>query len=198
MITLYRPGTGWLHRLPAGPKACGTLVVVLVLSLLPTAWWTAALAVSVTVLGYVASGLGLRELSRQVLLVRWIIAVTVIAQLVFLDVEAALSNTSRMMAAILFAALLVLSTRAADLLDAFERGLRPFGRLGIDPARIALMLAVAINTIPVLARLALSVRDAQRARGGGSSLFAFVVPFLVVALKYADELGDALTARGVR
>lgn len=198
MITLYRPGTGWLHRVPAGPKAVGILVVVLAVSLLPTSWWTAVIAASVTALGYLASGLGLRELGRQVLLIRWIITITLIGQLLFLDVESALSNTSRMVAAILLAALLVLTTRVADLLDAFERGLRPFGRLGVDPARIALMLAVAINTVPVLARLAGTVREAQRARGTRSSLFTFVVPFLVVALKHADELGDALTARGVR
>jgi len=60
------------------------------------------------------------------------------------------------------------------------------------------MLAVAINTVPVLARLATSVREAQRARGAGSNLVTFVVPFLVVSLKHADELGEALTARGVR
>lgn len=198
MITLYRPGTGWLHRMPAGPKAFGILVIVLAISLLPTSWWTAVIAGSVTLLGYLASGIGLRELGRQIILIRWIITITVIGQLIFLDIESAISNTSRMIAAILLAALLVLSTRVADLLDAFERGLRPFGRIGIDPARIALMLAVAINTVPVLARLALSVREAQRARGTRSSLFTFVVPFLVVALKHADELGDALTARGVR
>lgn len=198
MITLYRPGTGWLHRLPAGPKAFGILVVVLAISLLPTSWWTAVIALSVTVLGYLASRLGLRELGRQVMLIRWIITITAVGQLVFLDVESAISNTSRMVAAILLAALLVLSTRVADLLDAFERALRPFGRLGLDPARAALMLAVAINTVPVLARLAVGVREAQRARGARSSLSTFVVPFLVVALKHADELGDALTARGVR
>lgn len=198
MITLYRPGTGWLHRMPTGPKAFGILVIVLAISLLPTSWWTAVIAGSVTLLGYLASGIGLRELGRQIILIRWIITITAIGQLIFLDIESAISNTSRMIAAILLAALLVLSTRVADLLDAFERGLRPFGRIGIDPARIALMLAVAINTVPVLARLALSVREAQRARGTRSSLFTFVVPFLVVALKHADELGDALTARGVR
>lgn len=198
MITLYRPGSGWLHRMPAGPKAFGILVVVLAISLLPTSWWTAVIAGSVTLLGYVASGIGIRELGRQIILIRWIITITAIGQLIFLDIESAISNTSRMIAAILLAALLVLSTRVADLLDAFQRGLRPFGRIGIDPARIALMLAVAINTVPVLARLALSVREAQRARGTRSSLFTFVVPFLVVALKHADELGDALTARGVR
>lgn len=198
MITLYRPGSGWLHRAPAGPKAFGILLVVLAISLLPTSWWTAGIAAGVTVLAYLTSGLGLGELGRQLLLIRWIITITLAGQLLFLDVESAVSNTSRIVAAILLAALLVLSTRVAELLDAFERALQPLGRLGVDPSRIALMLAVAINTVPVLARLATTVREAQRARGAGSNLVTFVVPFLVVSLKHADELGDALTARGVR
>ncbi|WP_314137966.1 energy-coupling factor transporter transmembrane protein EcfT [uncultured Plantibacter sp.] len=198
MITLYRPGSGWLHRAPAGPKALGILVVVLAISLLPTSWWTAGIATTATVLAYLVSGLGLGELGRQLLLIRWIITITVAGQLLFLDVESAVSNTSRIVAAILLAALLVLSTRVADLLDAFERVLQPLGRFGVDPSRIALMLAVAINTVPILARLATSVREAQRARGAGSNLVTFVVPFLVVSLKHADELGEALTARGVR
>jgi biotin transport system permease protein len=198
VITLYRPGSGWLHRAPAGPKAFGILLVVLAISLLPTSWWTAGIAAGVTVLAYLTSGLGLGELGRQLLLIRWIITITLAGQLLFLDVESAVSNTSRIVAAILLAALLVLSTRVAELLDAFERALQPLGRLGVDPSRIALMLAVAINTVPVLARLATTVREAQRARGAGSNLVTFVVPFLVVSLKHADELGDALTARGVR
>ncbi|MET3509431.1 energy-coupling factor transporter transmembrane component T family protein [Plantibacter flavus] len=198
MITLYRPGASWLHRAPAGPKALGILVVVLAISLLPTSWWTAGIATTATVIAYLVSGLGLGELGRQLLLIRWIITITVAGQLLFLDVESAVSNTSRIVAAILLAALLVLSTRVADLLDAFERVLKPLGRFGVDPSRIALMLAVAINTVPVLARLATSVREAQRARGAGSNLVTFVVPFLVVSLKHADELGEALTARGVR
>jgi biotin transport system permease protein len=198
VITLYRPGSGWLHRAPAGPKAFGILLVVLAISLLPTSWWTAGIAAGVTVLAYLTSGLGLGELGRQLLLIRWIITITLAGQLLFLDVESAVSNTSRIVAAILLAALLVLSTRVAELLDASERALQPLGRLGVDPSRIALMLAVAINTVPVLARLATTVREAQRARGAGSNLVTFVVPFLVVSLKHADELGDALTARGVR
>jgi biotin transport system permease protein len=198
VITLYRPGNTWLHRLPAGPKSFAILVVVLAISLLPTSWWTAGIAAAVTVFGYLASGLGIRELGRQIILIRWLITITLVGQVIFLDMESAISNTSRIVAAALLAALLVLTTRVADLLQAFERGLRPFGKLGLDPARAALMLAVAINTVPVLARLAGTVREAQRARGTRSSLVTFVVPFLVVALKHADELGDALTARGVQ
>jgi biotin transport system permease protein len=198
VITLYRPGNGWLHRMPAGPKAAAVLVVVLAISVLPTSWWSAGAAAAVVVIGYLASQLGIRELGRQVTTVRWVIVITLVSQLFFLGTEAAIANTARVIATLLLAALLVSTTRVADLLDAFERGLKPFRRVGIDPARAALMLAVAINTIPVLARLAGTVREAQRARGGRSGPITLVVPFLVVALKHADELGEALTARGVR
>ncbi|WP_291054601.1 energy-coupling factor transporter transmembrane protein EcfT [Herbiconiux sp.] len=197
MLTLYRPGTGWMHRAPAGPKAFVLLVLVLAVSLLPSTYLAAGIAATVTVLGYLVTGLGLRELGRQIVSVRWVIVITLGAQLLFLQTEPAIANTSRVLAAILLAAMLVLTARVADLLDAFERGLQPFARFGVDPARVALVLAVAITTVPVLIRLASGVREAQKARGAGGGLRAFVIPFLVVSLKHADDLGEALTARGV-
>jgi biotin transport system permease protein len=84
------------------------------------------------------------------------------------------------------------------LLEAVERGLGPLRRIGLDPQRAALMLTVTLTTVPVLARLARDVRDAQRARGSRGSIRGFAVPFLVLASKHAFELGDALSARGVR
>ncbi|MEF2979000.1 energy-coupling factor transporter transmembrane component T family protein [Subtercola sp. YIM 133946] len=197
MLTLYRPDTGWLHRAPAGPKAFVLLVIVLAVSLLPSTYLSAAIAAAVTIAAYLLSRLGLAELGRQVVAVRWIIVVTFGFQVLFLPMESAVANTSRVVAAIVIAALLVLTTRVADLLDAFERGLGVFCRFGLDPARVALVLAVAITTVPVLTRLAVGVREAQRARGARAGVRSFVIPFLVVSLKHADELGDALTARGV-
>ena len=99
--------------------------------------------------------------------------------------------------AFLIANVLVLTTRLETLLDSAERGLRPVARLGVSPERVALALALAITTIPVLTRISRDVREAQRARGLGASLTRFTVPFLVGALKHADELGEALTARGI-
>jgi len=198
VLTLYRPGTGWVHRAPAGRKALVLLLVVLVLSLLPSGY-AAAIGCGVVVLvGYLVTGLGLRELARQIIAVRWVVVITLGAQLIFLQTEPAVANTSRVLATLLIAALLVLTTRIGDLLDAVERALRPLDRLGVDPARVALVLAVAITTVPVLVRLAAGVREAQKVRGAGAGLISFVIPFLVVSLKHADDLGEALTARGVR
>ncbi|RFA12385.1 cobalt ABC transporter permease [Subtercola boreus] len=197
MLTLYRPGTGWLHRAPAGPKVFGLLLIVLAVSILPSTWLSAAIGAAGAVVCYLVSRIGMVELGRQIVSLRWIVVVTFGFQVIFLPMESAVANTTRVVAAIVVAALLVLTTRVGDLLDAFERGLGVFSRFGLDPERVALVLAVAITTVPVLARLAVGVREAQRARGARLGVRSFVIPFLVVSLKHADDLGDALTARGV-
>ncbi|MFH8249730.1 energy-coupling factor transporter transmembrane component T family protein [Microbacterium sp. B2969] len=203
MLSLYRPGDGRLHRMPAGPKTILVLALVLGVSLLPSSWWGAGVAASLTVVAYALAGLGdgmlgMRELGRQALLLRWVLAITLVSQLVFLGPEPAVANTARVAAAVVLSALLVLTTQVTALLDALERGMRPLERVRLDPQLAALMLTVTLTTIPVLARLARDVRDAQRARGARGSLRAFTVPFIVLASKHAFELGDALTARGVR
>jgi biotin transport system permease protein len=105
--------------------------------------------------------------------------------------------TGRLVVAVVLAGLVTLTTRVVDLLDVFERVLGPFRRVGVDAERVALMLALAIRTVPVVAGLAEEVRDAQRARGIGASPRAFAVPFVVRSLRHADALGEALIARGL-
>jgi biotin transport system permease protein len=198
MVTLYRPGDGPWHRLRAGPKTALLLLLVLGICLLPATWWAAAAMAGFCLACYALPGAGMRELGRQLVALRWIVGLTLTGQLVFLGPESAAANTARVAAACALAALLALTTRATELLESVERAMRPLAWLRIDPGRAALTLSVTLSTLPVLAGLARSVREAQRARGGGRSLRHFAMPFLVMALKHADELGDALVARGVR
>lgn len=198
MLTLYRPGTSWVHRVPAGPKAAVILILVLTVSLLPSSLWTVGVTTVLTCLCYTLTRLGWRELGRQLIVLRWMVAITLVVQVVFLPFDLAIANISRVLAAILIANVLVLTTRVTALLDALERGLRPMARLGVNSERIALVLAIGITTVPVLGRLAAGVRESQRARGVRTSLIGFAIPFLVGSLKHADELGEALTARGIR
>jgi len=198
VLSGYRPGTGVVHRLPAGPKMLAMAAIALAVALLPTTLWAAGLAAGVTVTCFAASGVGGREFCRQAWALRWVVVVTAAGQLIFLGVEPAVANTARVTAALLVAALLPLTTRAEAMLDALERGLAPLGRIGVDAERTALLLAVTMTTIPVLARLGGEVREAQRARGARPSLRVAIVPFLVLSLRHADQLGEALAARGVR
>ncbi|SDO28061.1 biotin transport system permease protein [Microbacterium sp. ru370.1] len=198
MLSLYRPGDGPLHRMPAGPSMLLVAIIALGVAALPSVAWTAAVCAGVVTVAYAASGLQMRELGRQLRGLRWILAITAIGQLVFLGPEPALANTARVAAALLVATLLPLTTRVDDVLDALERALRPLRRVGMDAERAALLLAVTITTVPVLARLAAEVREAQRARGVRPSLLRGALSLLIAALRHADALGEGLAARGIR
>jgi len=76
-------------------------------------------------------------------------------------------------------------------------------KMGI-PYSFAFVLTASMQFIPVLARRAASIRDAQRARGipldGPFELIrhlpALAGPLLIQAFKLADELAEAMEARG--
>jgi energy-coupling factor transport system permease protein len=76
-------------------------------------------------------------------------------------------------------------------------------KMGV-PYPFAFVLSASIQFVPVLARRLGNIRDAQRARGipieGGLSLFihlpALAGPLLIQAFKFADELAEAMEARG--
>lgn len=201
MLSLYVPATGWLHRMPAGPKLAMLALVAMAVAALPSTWVTAMVLLLPLVL-YAGSGMGvgrgLRVLADSVWGLRWVIVVTAAGQLIFLGLEPAVANTGRVVAALLVVNLVPVSTPVSALLDALERGLAPLAWCGVDPGRAALLLTLTITTIPVIARLAAEVRDAQRARGLRPSLRRGALPLLVSALRHADDLGEGLAARGIR
>lgn len=198
MLSLYRPGRGPWHRMPPAPKTAILLLLVVGVSLLPGVWAAAAAAAATCAVCYALPGVGARDVLRQLWALRWMLGVAIALPAVFLGIEAAAAGAARIAAAVLLAGLLTLTTPASELLDAVERAIRPLRRVGVDPDRVALLLVVALGAVPTLTRLARDVRDAQRARGAGPGIRFFAVPFLVLALRHADQLGDALTARGVR
>jgi len=83
-----------------------------------------------------------------------------------------------------------------DLLDSLRRVLRPLRGVGIDPEAVEMTLSLTIAMIPVVAALAGQVRDAQRAGGMRTGPRA-ALPLLVLTMKHADDVGDALVARGI-
>ena len=76
-------------------------------------------------------------------------------------------------------------------------------KMGV-PYPFAFVLSASMQFVPVLVRRLGNIRDAQRARGipieGGLSLLihlpALAGPLLIQAFKFADELAEAMEARG--
>lgn len=197
MIALYLPGTSPLHRMSAGPKMLAFMAVALVATVAAGSRWTLPAAVVLVVAGYLVAGLGWGVLARQIIAVRWVIGIMLITQFVFLPPLVAAENTGRVVAVIVLAALITLTTRIPALLDATERGLGPLRRFGVNPSAVGLLLGMTITAIPVVSGFATTIREAQQARGARMRLTTFAVPLLVMSLKHSDDLADALAARGV-
>jgi biotin transport system permease protein len=196
VISLYSPGGGALHRLPAGAKLAGLVLCALALSLWrPGALGMLAVLAMVSAL-YPFARLPLAMLGEAWWRLRWVVLVLGGLLWIFVGWEPAAVNTGRVVALVLLADLVTRTTRMGDLLAVLERVLRPFRRVGVDPQTVALTISLAIAMVPVIAGLAEQVRDAQRARGVRLGIRA-ALPLLVLTMKHADDVGDALAARGV-
>nr|WP_174257640.1 energy-coupling factor transporter transmembrane protein EcfT [Phytoactinopolyspora alkaliphila] len=196
MTGAYVARSSVLHRLPAGVKLL-TLAVACVALLAVREPWSVGVASAGTVVLYALGGIRWVEAWAQIRPLRWFVLVILVVQVLVTDWTTAVSLTSRLVVAVALAGLVTLTTRTADLMAAMERGLSPLRRLGVDPARVSLVMSLAIRSVPVVAGIAQQVRDAQRARGQERNVKAFAVPLVVGVLRYADTLGEALQARGM-
>ncbi|MEV4667546.1 energy-coupling factor transporter transmembrane component T family protein [Microbacterium sp. LWO12-1.2] len=196
MIQLYRPGRSVVHCAPTGLKLMVLAVTALLLSIVPhTAASIGAVLLLVCAL-YLVAGFTVRVIGTELWRIRWLVVVLGAALAVFISPLVAWISTGRVIALLLLASLLTLTTRMAALLETLHRVLRPLRRLGVDPDTVAMTLSLTITMIPVVAGFADQVRDAQRARGVRLGVRA-AVPLLVRALRHADDVSDALVARGL-
>jgi biotin transport system permease protein len=196
MIALYVPGRSILHRAPAGVKLIALMLTALVISLYPHTLLSVGIVLALVLGLYVVANLGTRITFAQIWQTKWIVFLMVMSQLFFLTPLDAAINTVRVVSIVLLAGLLTLTTRSEDLLEALQRGLRPLSLLGVDPRRVGLTMSLTISMLPVVEGIAGRVREAQQARGVRLGYRA-VVAMLVLALRHADEVTDALSARGV-
>jgi biotin transport system permease protein len=196
LTSTYQPGTSLLHRAPAGMKLLGLLVCSTVLVAFRSP--VTVLVGFVLVAGlYGTAGFGVRTLARQVWPLRWFVLVLVPFQWWTAGWQAAVAVVGTLVVAVVGAALITLTTRVTDLLDVIARFLEPARRIGVDPDRVALLLALTIRAVPVIAATLQEARDARRARGLERSTRALVTPVVVRTIRYADRVGDALAARGI-
>ena len=199
MISLYRPGAGFLHRSPAGLK-----LAVLALSALALSFVSVTPAAAIAILAVVAvvsvlfllGGLGLRALGEAWWHLRWLVVILGAALVVFVGVPAALVNAGRLVALLLLAEMLSRTTTTSDLMAVIAGLLRPLRPLGVDAGAVALVLSLTITMVPVIAGFVRAVREAQDARGVRLGP-RMAVPLLVRTLRHADAVGEALAARGL-
>jgi len=196
ILGLYSPGGSVLHRLSAGWKILAMLLAMITLVALHQ-MWQLGLAALVVAAGFALARIPAASVWRQLRPLRWLVVVIGAMQVVFAGWAAAVMICGGLLIALALATLLTLTTKVTDILDVCQRLLRPVARLGVDPDRVGLVLAMTIRCIPLLTRIADDVSQARKARGLGFSPVALVVPIVIRSLRSADAMGEALVARGV-
>ncbi|MCD4535954.1 energy-coupling factor transporter transmembrane protein EcfT [Nocardioides sp. cx-169] len=196
LVGVYQPGETLLHRLPVGAKVLGlgafSLAVVLVRDV-RASWGFLAVALGLALLARVRLGVLVRA-ARVVLVFAVFVAGL---QWWWYGRDKAVETLVDLLALALAAVLVSATTPVNAMLDALVRWIRPLQRIGVDPDRVALTFALAIQALPGTVALALETRDAARARGLGRHPRAYLTPFVVRVVARAHETGDALHARGI-
>lgn len=194
-MTWYVPGTSPLHRAPAGWKLLAVFVLAAVIFLLRQPVWLGGLSV-VVVAGYAFARVPLGRCLRLARGILPLVLVVFALQAWLLAPGNALVVCLRIFAALAAANLFTLTTRIDDLVASIERVTAPLARFGLRPDRLGLLAGLTLQAIAALSAVAVEVREAAKARGATGSPTAFAVPFLVRTIRHADELGEALAARG--
>ncbi|MGO1393737.1 energy-coupling factor transporter transmembrane component T family protein [Agrococcus casei] len=186
MISAFVTGAGPLHRLPATLKLLAFAAISLGLVLLPAGAWSFAVGLTVAASAIVAAWLPPRILLVDTLRVLPFVLFIAAAVWWFQGIEQGMTTGSRVLAIFVLASVLTRTTRVEDVLQAWP--LRLSERLG-------LAVALTLTMIPVLSDLGRQVWLAQRSRGLRPSLRRWLMPFIVLSLKHADDVDDALRAR---
>src|SRR5690625_302809 len=190
------PGETWLHRAPAWVKLAAVAALSVLVLATRDALVNAVLIVLIVAVALTAR-IPLRALAAPVLRIGLIVVAVVAVHLWLTDWVNGLRIASTIVVCVLAAALLMLTTTVGELVAVFEVLASPLRPIGLRPATVGLAAGLVVRSLPVLADLARVAGDSARARSLERSLRARTVPLVLGTVKYAQDTGRALEARGL-
>jgi biotin transport system permease protein len=199
-LALYVPRASLVHRTPAGWKLLALAGLSVLVFAVPTLPVVVAALVGVVLVGLVVARLPATVLLRQTRAVLWWLVALFVLHSLVTDVLTGTLTVLRLLALVLAAAVVTATTRVTAMVAVIERVCRPLEWVGVRPARIGLVIAMALRFIPLISERADRIREAQAARGGSArglrGLSSTLVPLLVQVLQLAHTVSEALDARG--
>jgi len=186
----------WLHRVPAGVKLAGLALFSVLL--LPVDNWR-ILAGVLVVIAMIYVGFGRVGTMRLLRLLRPLLPLLVViggVQIASDGWKAGAVITMRLLAMLLLADLVSMTTTMSALMAVLApifRGLRP---LGVNPRKMALAVALVLRFVPVLLTRWRAREEAWKARTHRRVPPGLVAAFVADILQLADRVAEALDARG--
>ncbi|MGN0064967.1 MAG: energy-coupling factor transporter transmembrane component T family protein [Nocardioides sp.] len=195
-LGMYEPGDTVWHRLGAGLKLLGLLVVSTLVVVVRGPWSSVAL-VAVAVGICLWTGMNLRAVFRSVRILLLMLAALMAWHAWQNGWARAVEAVGDLLGLVLLATVVTVTTPIDDILDVLVRLLGPFRRVGVNPERVALAFSLTIRAIPTTLEVARQTRDAAAARGLERDPRARLVPLVIRVVANARATGEALEARGI-
>ncbi|CUX24061.1 energy-coupling factor transporter transmembrane component T family protein [Agrobacterium fabrum] len=198
MKSLHVEGTGWFYRVSPRLKLLTlmgfsiALFLTRDLVLLGCAAILAAVILRETRLPFREIGLRLRPVMLTILLVAAF-------SYLLLPAQDASVNLLRLTALALLATAVTITVSISQFMDEITLATAPLERLGlVKAADIGLAVGLVVRFVPEIVNRYHAVRDAHWARGLPVRMATIIVPLVIMTLKDADAIADAIDARGFR
>lgn len=198
LTSLYVEGDTFLHRQRPGAKLLLILVVGLALYVTESMAVQAVAAVIAAAI-YFSLPMPFREAIYRLKPVLFTIAVLGLINIWLLSPHEALVSTLRLLAVVFLAAAVTATTRIADFMESITWALQPAEKLGIvRAADVGLALGLVLRFLPDIFAHYEGLREAHAARGIAFKPLRAIGPLIILTLKDADAIADAIDARGIR
>ncbi|MFD8879021.1 cobalt ABC transporter permease [Corynebacterium xerosis] len=196
-LSVYVKGDSPVHRMPVGPKLALVIGFIVLATLLARTIPTAAVALAIALSGYAVARIPWKVAVSQLLGAVPLLAFIAVIQGLTGKWELGITLFLQILASVIAATILTLTTRVSALMDTFDRMLAPLGKLGLPVSTISLAMSLTLRLIPLQVQAVREVLDARRARGASASVTAFGVPVIIRTIRRSRAMSDALLARGI-
>lgn len=194
-LSFYLPGQSVLHKMPTWVKffllISFSIAFYAIYDLRVLAF---ILALSIILVVYVK--VPVRRLKAMFLLPLFMVLLFSLFSAFVNDLNSGLLTFFRLTSLVIIAACVTVTTKIEDFMEFVENLLLPLSFIPfIKPKTVSMTLSLTLRFIPEIFKLGMDIKEAQAARGLKSSPIAFIVPLIVLTLKRADDISDAIDAR---
>ncbi|WP_342320150.1 energy-coupling factor transporter transmembrane component T family protein [Corynebacterium mayonis] len=195
-LGVYVPGTTWVHRCLPGVKLCALILMIFAVTVLPNQPWHTGATLGVVIFLYGVARIPARTALSQLAPVLPLFALLAAYLWWQNGAHRAATTMLGLLATLAAANLLTLTTTTAEMLSAVEKNLAPLSRLGLPVTNLSLAIALTIRLIPLMINTVNESLEARKARGANFSLTAFGTPLVIRSIRRAENISQALMARG--
>ena len=216
----YYPSSSFVHRLDPRVKIL-LLILYIVMIFMAQNFLGLALSLLFLTLVVCASGVPVGSVLKSIKAILFLVVFTALLNILFYSpkegdthlfwvvyTEGLISAgflALRLVSLVMGSSILTLTTTPVSLTDGIESLLSPLKIVKFPVHDLALIMSIALRSIPTLANETERIINAQKARGAdfdsgnivkkAKALVPVLIPLLISAFRRGDELGDAMDAR---